>query len=85
MKISFRKKRECREHVCGNCSSCANAIKLTISDDYLCNHYGIVDEDYTCNHYKINRLIKRTPRNRNINTQNKFENKFTKEDFSLLQ
>lgn len=83
MKMSFRKERTVGERMCGNCSSCKYAIKLTISEDYLCNRCGIVDENYTCKHYSINRLAKRTPRNRNLAKQ--FENKFTKEDFNLLK
>ena len=83
MKISFRKERAHGESLCGNCASCKYAIKLTISDDYLCNRHGIVDENFTCKHYSVNHLIKRTPRNRNIN-RDRFENKFTRDDFRLV-
>lgn len=83
MKISFRKEQAPNTNLNGSCSSCKYAIKLTVSEDFLCNRCGIVDENYICRHYKINHLIKRTPKNRASNDQN-LKSRFKKEDFSIV-
>lgn len=60
------------------CATCKYASSLHSVDDYMCSKYGMVSRDYTCKYYDYNRLMKRPPKKRKLNT-----NHLTVDDFSI--
>ena len=60
------------------CATCKYASPLRSVDDCMCMKYGLVSSNYTCKHYDYNRLMKRPPKKRKLNTD-----RFSAEDFSI--
>lgn len=60
------------------CATCKFASPLRSVEDYMCSKYGLVSSNYTCKYYDYNRLMKRPPKKRKINTSH-----LTAEDFSI--
>ncbi len=60
------------------CATCKFASALHSVDDYMCSKNGLVSSNYTCKYYDYNRLMKRPPKKRELNTK-----RFTAEDFSI--
>ena len=61
------------------CATCKFASPLhAIDDDYMCKKKGLVSRDFCCKHYEYNRLLKRPPKKRNLNTE-----RFSAEDFEI--
>lgn len=60
------------------CATCKFASPLRAVDDFMCTKKGLVSRDYSCKHYDYNRLMKRPPKKRNLNTE-----RFAPEDFEI--
>ncbi len=60
------------------CATCKFATPLCTVDDFMCQKHGLVSPDFTCKKYDYNRLMKRPPKKRVLNTD-----RFTQDDFSI--
>lgn len=61
------------------CATCKFARPLeTKNGEYLCSKNGVVEQRFCCRSYKINMLLKRPPKKREINTS-----RYKAEDFSI--
>lgn len=60
------------------CATCKFASSLHAVDDFMCCKKGLVSRDFTCKHYDYNRLMKRPPKKRKLNTD-----RFNPEDFEI--
>ena len=60
------------------CATCKFATHLQSADEYMCLKKGPVSRDNTCKHYEYNRLLKRPPKKRSIDTS-----RYTADDFSI--
>lgn len=60
------------------CATCKFASPLHAVDDYMCVKKGLVSRDYSCKHYDYNRLMKRPPKKRKLNTE-----QLNPEDFEI--
>ena len=60
------------------CATCKYSSLLCSTDDMMCSKYGVVNQNHSCKKYDYNRLLKRPPRKRQLNTK-----RFTAEDFSI--
>lgn len=60
------------------CETCAFAVGLEYSGDFLCSKYGAVPPDYLCKKYKINRFLKRPPKKRGLDIS-----RYSSDDFSI--
>ena len=76
----FKKKRGLFSdnlEVSKKCATCKFGKQLLSSDDIICPKYGLVSENHICRHYDYNRLMKRPPKKRLLNSS------FVKDDFSI--
>ena len=78
--MSFKKKNGLFSdslEITKKCGTCKFAKTLLSSEDIICQKHGLVSENHICRHYDYNRLMKRPPKKRIINSS------FSKDDFSI--
>ncbi len=60
------------------CATCKWASPFNTVEYVICSKKGLVKADFICKKYEYNRLLKRSPKRRNIN-----QNRFTVDDFNI--
>ena len=60
------------------CTTCKFASRLNAVEDLMCSKKGVVSPNFSCKHYYYNRLMKRPPKKRSLNS-----NRYSAEDFEI--